>query len=431
MVTRAQIVDLDKRFVFRPFTTVEDHLEEDSLVVTHASGPYLVDHDGRRIFDASGAWWCNHLGFQHPRLVTAVRDQASRLCHVAMSRTTHEHAAKLAEELVAVAPDGLRRVFFADNGSTAVEIATKLAFQYWKQNGRPERRRFLTLGGGYHGDTIGAMSVGGVEAFHRTFDSLFFEVLRAPDAGEVGFEAVFDWMIAALREHGDSIAGVVIEPIVQAAGGMRFYDPALLRRLHEETKRQDTFLILDEVFTGFGRTGPMWACDHADVAPDLLCTAKGLSGGVLPFGAVLVSERIHDGFRGDKSRAFLHGHTFCGNPLGTRIAREVLAIYRDESVLESGRVVGERLRARFEALASIPGVKGARSLGCIGALELGGGGYFGSLGWKVANDALRENVALRPLGDTIYVVPPLNTKTEDLDAMLDVVERAIRTHATP
>jgi len=430
MVSRGQILELDKRFVFRPFTSVDDHLDEDSLVVTHATGPYLFDKDGRKIFDASGAWWCNHLGFQHPRLVTALRDQASHLCHVAMSRTTHEHAARLAEELVAVAPDGLSRVFFADNGSTAVEIATKIAFQYWQQNGRPERKLFVTLSGGYHGDTIGAMSVGGVESFHRTFSPLFFDVLRAPDASDVGFEAVFDWIVKAIRENADRVAGVVLEPIVQAAGGMRFYDPAFLRRVREEATRHDTFLIADEVFTGFGRTGPMWACDRAEVAPDLLCTAKGLSGGVLPFGAVLVSGRIHEGFRGDKSRAFLHGHTFCGHPLGARVAREVLAIYRDEAVLDAAAGVSATLARRFEAFGSIPGVRNTRTLGCIAALELGAEGYFGGRGWAVADEALRRGVAVRPLGDTLYLVPPLNTPEADLDAMLDRVEESLRARAT-
>lgn len=427
MTGRERILEADKRNVFRPFTAIEDHAEEDSLVVTGAEGPYLIDADGSRYFDASGAWWCNHLGFQHPRLVAALTDQAGSLCHAALASATHEPAALLAEELVAVAPTGLSRVFYTDNGSTAVEVAAKLAFQYWQQNGHPERRVFLTLSGGYHGDTVGAMSLGGVDAFHRVFSPLMFEVRRAPDVTELGsFEAVIGWMIDCLAREGDAIAGVVIEPVVQAAAGMRFYDPTLLRALREAANRCDTFLILDEVFTGYGRTGPMWACEHAGVAPDLLATAKGLTAGVLPFGAVLVSSRIYEGFRGGAARAFLHGHTFCGNPLGARVAREVLAVYRDESVLANGERNAAALRAAMERFAAIPGVHGARALGSIAAFEIGEPGYFERLGWAVEREARRRGIALRPLGNTIYVVPPLNTPPADLLRLLEGVEASVR-----
>lgn len=427
MTSRARILEADKRHVFRPFTPVEDHASEDSLVVVSGEGPYLVDADGSRYFDASGAWWCNHLGFQHPRIVAALRDQAAHLCHAALAGATHESAALLAEELVKVAPAGLDRVFYTDNGSTAVEVAAKLAFQYWQQNGRPERRIFLTLSGGYHGDTVGAMSLGGVESFHRVFSPLMFEVRRAPDVMELGsFEAVIGWMLDVLAKEGDRIAGVVIEPMVQAAAGMRFYDAGLLRALREATHRSDTFLILDEVFTGFGRTGPMWAADHAGISPDLLCTAKGLSAGALPFGAVLVSERVYHGFGGGPGRAFLHGHTFCGNPLGARVALEVLATYRDESVLARGAENAAHLRAAMARFERIDGVRNPRAFGSIAAFEVGPSGYFGRLGWAVEREARKHGVALRPLGNTVYVVPPLITSTPDLDFLLAGVEAAVR-----
>lgn len=422
MTARARILEADKAHVFRPFTALEDHQAEDSFVVASAEGPYFTDQDGRRFFDASGAWWCNHLGFQHPRIVAALREQAESLCHAAMASATHEQAALLAEELVAVAPSGLSRVFYADNGSTAVEIAAKIAFQYWQQNGAPERRVFLTLGGGYHGDTVGAMSLGGVDSFHRVFHPLMFTVARSPEAKDAaGFERAFAWILDQLDAMPERIAGVFIEPLVLGAAGMRLYDPQLLRAVRDATNRHDTFLILDEVFTGFGRTGTMWASDQAAVAPDLLCTAKGLTAGALPFGAVLVTDRVHRGFAGGPSRAFLHGHTFFGNPLGARVAREVLAVYRDEAVLDVAASRARTLSAGFARIGALAGSRDARTLGMIGAVELGPADYFGSLGWDVAREARARGVALRPLGNTVYVIPPLNTPELDLERMLDAV----------
>lgn len=428
MTERARILEADRTHVFRPFTAVETHATEDSLVVVGAEGPYLHDADGRSYFDASGAWWCNHLGFQHPRLVAALREQAATLAHTALAGATHEQAALLAEELVAACPPGMARVFFADDGSTATEIAAKLAFQYWQQNGAPKRRKFLTLAGAYHGDTVGAMSLGGVEAFHRVFHPLLFDVARAPEARTPAeFERSFSWMIDQLDADADAIAGVFIEPAVLGAAGMRMYDPRHLRALRDATHRADTFLILDEVFTGFGRAGPMWAANLAGITPDLLCTAKGLTGGLLPFGAVVATARVYDGFRGGPTRMFTHGHTFCGNPLGARVAREVLAVFRDENILDGAVVRGQLLAESFGRIGGLEGAMNARTLGMIGAVELGTSGYFGSLGWEVAEEARRAGVALRPLGDTVYVVPPLNTEAPQLVSMLETVEASIAT----
>lgn len=419
----ARIVAADRRHVFRPFTPTEEHEAEPPDVIVGGEGPYVLLADGRRLFDASGAWWCNHLGFQHPRLVAALRDQAAILTHAAMASMTHEQAALLAEELVAVAPGGLTRVFYGDNGSTAVEIAAKLALQYWQQNGRPNRRRFLTLGGGYHGDTVGAMSLGGVDAFHRVFDPLLFEVGRADTSA--GHDAAFAWLERELATRGEDVAAVVIEPVVQGASGMVFYDPSLLAGLRAAADRADTFLLFDEVFTGYGRTGPMFASEHAGVQPDLLCTAKGLTGGVLPFSAVLTTDRIHAGFGGGRARAFLHGHTFFGNPLGARVAREVLAVYRDEDVLGQGRRTAAVLAKGVAHLARHPFVRSARSLGCIAAFELGDGGYLGTFGWRLRGAALERGVALRPLGNTIYLVPPLVTAPSALEQAFDRLDDAL------
>ncbi len=419
-----ELIALDRAHLWRPYTSSEDHEERPLLVVDRAEGPWLITAEGRRVLDASGSWWCNNLGHGHPRIQAAIARQAERMMHCTLAAATHEPASRLAAELIEVAPKGLSRVFYSDNGSTAVEVALKIAFQYWRQNDRPERTRFLALPGAYHGDTIGAMSAGDVDEFTSLFRPLLFDVQRPPDVTNHDWEPVFERLFASLREGADEIAGVIVEPIVQGAAGMRMYPPHLLAALREETHRADTFLIADEVFTGFGRTGPMWASDHAGIAPDLLCTAKGLSGGVLPFSATLATDRIYDGFRGDKSRALMHGHTFCGNPLGAAVAREVLAIYREEDLLSTAKPKAAKLAARIRDMAEVPGVEAPRALGMCAAFEVGEPGYMGSTGWKISEAAFELGAHLRPLGNTVYVVPPLNIGDADLDRLLDIVRES-------
>lgn len=426
-----ELIALDRAYVWRPYTSSEDHENRRLLVVERARGPWLITPDGRRVLDASGSWWCNNLGHGHPRLRKAINRQAEQLMHCTFAAATHEPAVRLAAELVDVAPDGLRRVFFSDNGSTSVEVALKMAFQYWQQNGRPRRKRFLSLPGAYHGDTLGAMSAGRVDAFSSVFRPLLFEVERPPEPVDGQWEPVFDRLLEMIRTGAEELAGVIVEPVVQGAAGMRMYPPELLAAVREETQRVDTFLIADEVFTGFGRTGPMWASEHARVAPDLLCTAKGLSGGMLPFAATLATDRIYEGFRGDKSRALMHGHTFCANPLGAAVAREVLAIYREERILESAAPKARKLAAGIAAMTEVAGVTAPRALGMCAAFEVGAAGYMGTLGWRISDVALDLGAHLRPLGNTVYLVPPLNIEDADLERLLQVVrestERVLRT----
>ena len=283
------LVALDRAHVWRPYTSSEDHESRPLFVVDRAEGPWLIGPDGRRVLDASGSWWCNNLGHGHPRLRDAMRQQSERLMHCTFAAATHEPAARLAAELVEVAPTGLNRVFYSDNGSTAVEVALKIAFQYWQQNGQPERKRFLALPGAYHGDTLGAMSAGAVGEFSAVFRPLLFDVSRPEEPADHDWTPVFDALFEELGERGEQIAGVIVEPIVQGAAGMRMYPPAQLGELRKRIDEAGALLIADEVFTGFGRTGPMWACEHAGITPDLLCTAKGLSGGMLPFAATLAN----------------------------------------------------------------------------------------------------------------------------------------------
>ncbi len=429
-LSRDEIVALDRAHVWHPYTAAD--ASAPSLVIARAEGAWLYDVDGRAYLDGNSSWYVAGLGHRHPRLVRALVAQAERLAHTSLAGVTHEPAARLAEELVQVAPPGLSRVFFSDDGSTAVEAAVKLAVQFFAQNGRPEKRRFVALDGGYHGDTAGACSLGGVPAFRDAFAPILFEAVHVPapvdgEAEEAPYARAFAAVEELLARDGDGIAAVVVEPIVQGAGGMRIYPPRFLAHLRALTAARDVLLIADEVFTGYGRTGPMWACAHAEVAPDLLCTAKSFSGGMLPMAATLASERVFAGFRGGRARAFLHGHSFTGNPLGAAVAREVLAVFRDEDVLGRAVAKAARLAALADELRAVDGVVRARSLGMVCAVDLaGGGGYFGQAGWRVWDAGLERGAYLRPLGDTAYLTPPINIPDEDLERLCAVFAESVR-----
>ncbi len=428
-VDRERIVALDKRRVWHPYTSMDEYAAHvDPIVVVRAEGARLFDANGRSYLDANSSWWVASLGHNHPRLVAALERQARENCHSALAGMTHAPAAELAEALCQVAPRNLERVFFSDDGSTAVEVALKLAVQYWAQNGRPQRTRFVALDGDFHGETIGATAVGGVELFRRPFAGLLANCFHVPSPGnpDVALQDAIDALADVLQRNADTIACVMLEPIVQGAAGMWIQDPAYLRAARELCDRHDLLLVADEVFTGYGRSGPMWACQHADIAPDLLCTAKGFSGGMLPMAATLATERVFAGFLGGRERAFYYGHSFCGNPLGAAVALEVLRVYEDERVLERAQPKAARIANAFVKLGALPGVARTRAIGMIGALDLAGeAGYLADVGWRVYQEALRRGAYLRPLGNVIYVAPPLNIDDADLDALLTIVSESV------
>lgn len=426
-LSREQIILLDKAHVWHPYTAMDEYIAEtEPLVVSRASGCRLFDTDGRVYLDGNASWYCSLLGHNHPRLVRALTAQAERLSHTALAGITHEPAALLAKNLVQVAPAGLEHVFFSDDGSTSVEAALKMSLQYWSQNGRPERTRFVALAGAYHGDTLGVTALGGVELFRRPFSSVIMECLRVPAASD-GFERAFSVLESLLAKDADRIAAVVLEPMVQGAAGMRMYDAEFLRRARALTTKHDVFLVLDEVFSGYGRTGPMWASEHAGIAPDLMCIAKGFTGGMLPMAATLATRRIFEGFFGGGSRPFFYGHTFTGNPLGAAVALEVLRVYEEECVLERAALKAERIRAAFASFGDIPGVRSTRSLGMIGALELSGQkGYLERGGLRVYQEAKSRGAYLRPLGNVVYITPALNIADADLDELLAIVCDSVR-----
>jgi len=430
---RDQIVRLDKQHVWHPYTPMRQYIDEvDPLVIDRAEGARIFDVDGRSYLDGNSSWWVATLGHNHPRLVEALRRQAARFCHVSLAGVTHGPAAELAEELVAVAPRPLARVFYSDNGSTAVEVAIKLCLQFWRNEGRPEKRRFVALEGAFHGETLGATSLCGVEVFRRAFAGAVMECLFVPPPGPEepegrGHEAAFAALADVLERSGGEIAGVVLEPLVQGATGMRMYDAKHLRRARELCDAHGVLLVIDEVFTGYGRTGPMWACEAAGVAPDVMCVAKGFTGGMLPMSATLTTERVFSAFLGGPDRTFYYGHSYCGNPLGAAIAREVLAVFAEEEILARAAPKAARIARAFAEMGRIEGVSGARSLGMIGALDLGAGaGYLGELGWRAYAEARRLGAYLRPLGDVVYVAPPLTIPDADLEELLEIVQKSVK-----
>ncbi|MCA9563676.1 MAG: adenosylmethionine--8-amino-7-oxononanoate transaminase [Myxococcales bacterium] len=426
---RERVLAADRAHVWHPYTQMKTYREgPDPLVIARAEGPYLEDTAGRRYLDGNSSWWVSVLGHGHPTVKRRVVEQMEDLAHCSLAGITHEPAASLATRLVESTPAGLEHVFYSDDGSTAVEVALKMAFQYFQQNGQPKRTRFVSFQGGFHGETIGCVSVGGVSLFHKMYQPLLFDVLFCPSPAD-GPEA-----LAAFRElmaeHGDSVAGVVIEPLVQGAAGMRMYSEAAFREIAAATKEAGAYLIADEVFVGFGRTGSMWACERAGVEPDFLCTSKGLSAGMLPFAATLTTGKVFDGFLGDaeSGRTFYYGHSYCGNPLGCAAALAVLDVFEEEQVLAGVDLRAQRMAEGLEALAKLPAVESVRQTGLIGALDLqerGVGGYLDDAGWQVYYRALELGAYLRPLGNIVYFAPPVNIPLDDLERLLQIAETAI------
>ena len=422
---RDAIVRLDRAHVWHPYTAVDAWEEHAPIVVARAEGAHLVDVDGTRYLDGNSSWWVAALGHGHPRLLRALREQAASLDHCALAGIAHEPSAALAAELVAVAPSGLKHVFYTDDGSTAIDVAVKIALHTWRLRGAPQKTRFVALDGAFPGDTIGATSLGGVDVFRRPYAGVLFECVHAPFPEPGAHARAFEAIADLVTREKDTIAAVFVEPLVQGAAGMRTYPASYLAELRRVTRENDVLLVCDEVFAGYGRTARMWASEHAGVTPDLMCLGKVFAA-IVPMGATLVTGAVYDAFR-KTSDALWYGHTFCGNPIGAALAREVLAIYRDERVVEQARAKAPRIAEAFARLAEIPGVARARTLGMIGAADLAGAsGYLGRAGWRVYDEARKRGAYLRPLGDTVYVCPPLTIDTQDLDALLGILDESVR-----
>jgi adenosylmethionine---8-amino-7-oxononanoate aminotransferase len=424
----ADLAAADRRHLWHPFTQQRGWgAEEPLVVVDHAEGTNLYDTDGHVYIDGVSSLWCNVHGHRHPAIDAAVQSQLDRVAHSTMLGLSHQPAIELAEKLLAVAPPGLSRVFYSDSGSTAVEVALKLAFQWWAQRREAPRTRFICLENAYHGDTIGAVSVGGIDLFHSLYRPLLFDAWRAR-AGDA------EHLARLLAEHRDDVAAVIVEPLVQGAAGMLLQPDGYLRRVRELCDEHGVLLICDEVATGFGRTGRMFACDHEDVTPDLLCVGKGLTGGYLPLAATLATERLYEGFLGefDEFRTFFHGHTYTGNPLACAAAIATLETFESERTLELLQPKIELLARQLGGrVAVLPGVAEVRQRGLMVGIELIGHPARVRIAHQVTLAARRRGAIIRPLGDVIVLMPPLAISEADLKRLVAITAGAIADVTSP
>ena len=414
--------DADRRHVWHPFTQQRGWSSEDAPIIERAEGTELIDTDGRRYIDGVSSLWCTVHGHRHTHIDAAVKAQLDRVAHSTMLGLTHPPAIELAERLVDIAPPGLSRVFFSDSGSTATEIALKMAFQYWQQQGGDGARktRFVSLRHGYHGDTVGSVSVGGIDLFHSMYRPLLFDTLKADpgDANELDF---------VLSGYEGEVAAVIVEPLVQGAAGMIMQPEGYLREVRQLCDRYGALLICDEVATGFGRTGRMFACEHEDVSPDLLCLAKGMTGGYMPLAATLATEAIYEGFLGEfhEFRTFFHGHTYTGNPLACAAALATLDVFEEEHTIERLQPKIALLEALLTDVAALPAVKEVRQRGFMVGIELEEFPLEARMGHEVTLAARERGAIVRPLGDVVVLMPPLSISERQLTRLVAITADAI------
>jgi adenosylmethionine-8-amino-7-oxononanoate aminotransferase len=424
--------------IWHPFTNAA--LDAPPLHVVRAEGAYLYTKDGRRILDAVSSWWVNLHGHANPRIAEAIAEQARKLEHVILAGFTHDAAEELAARLSKRLPSELRHLFFSDDGSTAVEVALKLAVQFFSNQGRPQKSEIVALEHGYHGDTAGAMSVSDDSPFTMPFQSMRYKVHRVHSAycyrcpvgvtrSTCDIECV-NRLEILLEQNDERIAAVIVEPLLQAAGGMIVHPVEFLQRVRALCDQHDVLLIADEVLTGFGRTGKMFACELAGIVPDVMCLSKGITGGFLPMGGTVCSDRVEAPFRSkDRTHTFYHGHSYTGNALACAAANASLQIFDDEPVFERIAMIGEVNAERLPQFREMPKVGDVRQIGSIGAIELRteDAGYLSAMRTKLYQYFIEHDVLLRPLGNVIYVLPPYVVTCEEMNRVYDVIAGAIET----
>jgi adenosylmethionine---8-amino-7-oxononanoate aminotransferase len=418
----ADPAQLDHDRLWHPFTQQQGWVEEVPLLIERAEGSHVIDGAGRRYIDGTSSLWCNVHGHRHRTIDRAIREQLDRVAHSTMLGLSHSGAAELGARLVEIAPPGLSRVFYSDSGATAAEVALKMAFQFQAQRGGEHARRtsFVHLREAYHGDTIGSVSVGGIDLFHGAYGPLLFST-HAVEPGDA------EELERTLAAHGEEIAAVILEPLVMGAAGIVVHPPGYLSAVRELCDRHGVLLIADEVATGFGRTGTMFACEQEGVSPDLLCLAKGITGGYLPLAATLTTEAIYEGFLGapEDERTFFHGHTYTGNPLACAAALANLDVFAQERTIERLQPKIAQLGERLAEIERMPQVAEVRWRGFMVGIDLGAHERSLRVGHRVALAARERGAIVRPLGDTIVLVPPLSISSEDLGRLLDIVAEAI------
>lgn len=436
----AWLQSVDRDTVWHAFSQMSNY---DGLIIDRGEGNWLIDIHGNRYLDAASSLWCNVHGHCHPVINRAITKQLTKVAHVTNLGMSHPETIRLAERLIRLAPASLEHVFFCSDGASAVEVALKMAFQYWKQSGAAahERNKFLVLGNAYHGDTIGTVAVGGVEQFHHLFQPLLFPVLRGPcpfgsrmhpKRSDELVQKYLDAYRSLLEEHAREIAAVLIEPLLQCAAGMVYHPPGFLRGIAELCREFDTLFIVDEIAVGMGRCGRLFACEYESVQPDVLCIGKGLTGGYLPMSATLTSRRVFEAFIGDASKTLYHGHTYGGNPLAAAAANATLDL--TQSILESGAISDRstQMATELQSLQSLSAVIRVDQLGLLGVVELGRStdDPMRLESKRVCKELLQMGVWLRPIGNTIPIVPPLSISEAELKQLFDSLRYAIQRVAT-
>ena len=412
----------DREYIWHPFTQMKDWVKDEPLVIDSADGIYLKDIDGNVYMDGVSSLWVNVHGHAQVRIDAALNKQIAKLSHSTLLGLSNTPSIELAKRLIGIAPDGLKKVFYSDNGSTAVEIAIKMAYQYWQNAGEKKKVNIVHLSNSYHGDTLGSVSVGGIDLFHKVYRKLIFKSIALKGHG---WEALED-LEKLLKTRGNSIAALVVEPLMQGAAGMLVWPQGALKKMRELTLKHNVFLVVDEVATGFGRTGKMFACEHEAIHPDFLCLAKGITGGYLPLAATLTTQKVYDGFLFDykEQKTFFHGHTYTGNPLSCAAALANLDVFQKERTLSK---LGPKIRflaKKLQMFYNLPSVVDVRQKGFMVGIELKGS-LEDRQGAKVCQQIRKYGVILRPLGNVIVLMPPLSISIEELDFLLMATYRSI------
>jgi adenosylmethionine---8-amino-7-oxononanoate aminotransferase len=412
----------DREYIWHPFTQMKDWVRDRPLIIDSADGIYLKDIEGNIYMDGVSSLWVNVHGHAHARIDAALSRQIDKLSHSTLLGLSNTPSIELAKRLIGIAPDGLRKVFYSDNGSTAVEIAIKMAYQYWQNTGEKEKTHIVHLANSYHGDTLGSVSVGGIDLFHKVYRQLIFKTMALKGHG---WEAIED-LEKLLKVRGKSIAALVVEPLIQGAAGMLLWPEGCLKKMRDLTRKHNVFLIVDEVATGFGRTGKMFACQHEGVHPDFLCLAKGITGGYLPLAATLTTQKVFNGFLFDhkEQKTFFHGHTYTGNPLSCAAALANLEIFQKERTLAKLAPKIKFLAKKLKMFYNLPSVADVRQKGFMVGIELKGR-LEDRVGAKVCQRVRKYGVILRPLGNVIVLMPPLSITTDELDFLLMATYRSI------
>ena len=443
-MSNIDLVRRDLAAVWHPCTQMKDHEWLPLIPVRRARGVWLEDFDGNRYLDAISSWWVNLFGHSHPHINGALNAQLESLEHVLLAGFTHEPVIELSERLLDIAPPGLARCFYADNGSSAIEVALKMSFHTWLNRNRPGKTRFVTLTNSYHGETLGALAVGSVELYRQTYGPLLMDCITVPspdcyhrEPGESWHDYSvrrFEAMERTLERHAGEICAVIIEPLVQCAGNMRMYDPVYLALLRDACDHYEVHLIADEIAVGFGRTGTLFACEQAGITPDFLCLSKGLTGGYLPLSVVLTGDAVYDCFYDDyhRMKAFLHSHSYTGNPLGCRAALATLDLFRDGDVIEKNRQLASLMQRAAAPLNEHPHVGEVRQTGMILAIEMAREKHNRTpypwqerRGIEAYRYALAHGVLLRPLGNVVYFMPPYVITPDEIELLAEVAAGAI------